>query len=217
MSYVFLSYSTKDHFFCELVRRELEEAKISIWIDKTGLRAGDAWRQEIEDAIANCSALLLAMSPSSVESPYVNFEWAYALGKEKVLIPMLLETCTIHPRLSQIQMIDFSHRAHSPWPALVARIKDIESDADAPDRPTGLQGPTTTATGIAETKEDKAANQILAYLDAKGYRMVSFQRVRRQINKTYTDAFLTQVISQNSDRFRKARLKGNKAGIAKTW
>jgi hypothetical protein len=45
---------------------------------------------------------MVALSVNSAESSYVTFEWAYALGKGKVLIPLKLTECTVHPILETI-------------------------------------------------------------------------------------------------------------------
>lgn len=67
----------------------------------------------------------------------------------------------------------------------------------------------------AEFKQDleRAAAHIRNYLDHNGFEMVSFERVRDRINEEYTDDFLKRLIDQMPDRFRRARLKGDKPGI----
>jgi hypothetical protein len=90
MPSVFVSYSSKDHFFVEVASIKLSEAGIDVWRDKRLLRAGGDWRNGIESGVTNSSAVLVVLSRSSVESPYVTFEWAYGLGKGKTVIPIRL-------------------------------------------------------------------------------------------------------------------------------
>ena len=45
---IFLSYSTKDHYFAELAGIKLAEAGINLWRDQGQLRAGGDWRSGIE-------------------------------------------------------------------------------------------------------------------------------------------------------------------------
>jgi hypothetical protein len=78
MTTVFLSYSTKDHFFAELASIKLAEAGISLWRDQGRLRPGTDWRQGIERGISDSAAVLIALSSQSAESSYVTYEWAYA-------------------------------------------------------------------------------------------------------------------------------------------
>ena len=119
MATVFLSYSTKDHFFAELASIKLAQASIELWRDQGQLRAGTDWRQGIENTISNSLAVLVALSANSAESSYVTFEWAYALGKGKAVIPLRLSQCVIHPRLETIQYLDFSVPVALPWESLV--------------------------------------------------------------------------------------------------
>src|SRR4051812_8204254 len=103
MAMVFLSYSQVDHFFAELLETKLSKAGISLWRDQGMLRAGADWRQGIERGIADSVAILIALSAQSAESAYVTFEWAYALGKGKAIIPLKLNECRIHPKLESVQ------------------------------------------------------------------------------------------------------------------
>jgi hypothetical protein len=122
MSTVFLSYSKKDYFFAELAQIKLSEAGITLWRDQGQLRAGRDWRQGFETRIADSLAVLAALSANSAESSYVTFEWAYALGKGKAIIPMKLNECIIRPKLGTIQYLDFTVSGALPWGSLIERI-----------------------------------------------------------------------------------------------
>src|SRR5215813_4635726 len=102
MATVFLSYSTKDHYFADLAAIKLAEAGINLWRDQGQLRAGGDWRSGIERGITQSIAVLVALTQNSAESSYVTFEWAYGLGKGKTVVPVKLEGCKIHPRLELI-------------------------------------------------------------------------------------------------------------------
>src|ERR1700741_4757513 len=129
MPTVFLSYSTKDHFFAELAGIKLAEAGINLWRDQGQLRAGSEWRGGIERGISDSIAVVVALSENSAESSYVTFEWAYGLGKGKTVVPLKLEACRPHPRLEPIQYLDFSVPGSLPWNLLIERIREIEADA----------------------------------------------------------------------------------------
>ena len=89
MKTVFLSYSSRDYFFAEMLALKLDEKKeFKIWRDSDAIRAGDDWRESIENGIKNCTAVVVALSESSAESPYVTYEWAYAAGMGKTVIPV---------------------------------------------------------------------------------------------------------------------------------
>ena len=208
---VFLSYSTKDHFFAELASIKLAQAGIELWRDQGHLRAGTDWRQGIENAISNSLAVLVALSANSAESPYVTFEWAFALGKGRIaVIPLRLSECVIHPKLETIQYLNFSVPGALPWESLVERVREIETDTKSvapkasPDFAASLPTP-----------EDTQAMAILAYLNQRGYQMASFDRLRLRIDASLSDAQFNEIILRNPGVFRQAKLTDGKPGLAK--
>jgi hypothetical protein len=209
MPTVFLSYSKKDHFFAELADIKLSAAGISLWRDQGQLRAGADWRQGIEKGIADSVAVVVALSTNSVESSFVTFEWAYAFGKGKVVIPLRLNECTIHPKLEPIQYLDFSVPGALPWELLIERIREIETDADPTDAAVAAEMATTA------TPNDVLAKAILAYLDPRGFQMASFDRLRQHIDERPTDDQFKELIEKKPTLFRRARLSGGRPGIAK--
>lgn len=123
---------------------------------------------------------------------------------------MMLSDCTIHPKLETIQYLDFSIPGALPWESLIARIREIETDvepsgpSDEPNREAITVGP-----------DDSVAKAILAYLNQRGYQMVSFDRLRQSLDRDLTDERLTEIITKNPNLFRRARLRGDRPGIAK--
>ncbi|MBS0204488.1 MAG: toll/interleukin-1 receptor domain-containing protein [Planctomycetes bacterium] len=209
MPTVFLSYSTKDHYFAELAGIKLAEAGINLWRDQGQLRAGRDWRDGIERGISDSIAVVVALSTNSAESSYVTFEWAYGLGKGKTIVPLKLDTCKIHPRIEPIQYLDFSMPGSLPWNLLIERIQEIEADATSQDD-------LNAAAAIQELpQQDLTVNAILAYLNQRGYQMVSYDRIRQRIDSGLTDAALDLLVDSNSTIFRQAVLKGGKSGLAK--
>jgi hypothetical protein len=129
MSKVFLSYSAEDHFFAELAGEKLAAAGIEMWRDKGQLVPGTEWRKGIETGISTSLAVLVALSPHSAESSYVTYEWAYALGKGRRVIPLKLLECSVHKRLEILQDLDFSVPVGKPWERLIALIREEEMKA----------------------------------------------------------------------------------------
>jgi len=77
---VFISYSTDDSVFADLVKLKLNAANIDVWMDQDKLNPGEEWRNEIDLGIDNADALILIITPESCNSSYVTYEWAYAIG-----------------------------------------------------------------------------------------------------------------------------------------
>lgn len=64
-------------------------------------------------------------------------------------------------------------------------------------------------------RREIARDQIIQYLTAKNFVMMSFERVRKGINKAYTDEFLDSLVMHFPNDLRRARLKGGKLGLAR--
>lgn len=60
-----------------------------------------------------------------------------------------------------------------------------------------------------------ARDQIIGYLKAKDFEMMSFERVREKISKAYSDEFLEGLVKDFPNELRKARLKDQRPGIAR--
>jgi hypothetical protein len=210
MTTVFLSYSTKDHHFAELISIKLAEAGIDVWRDQGSLRAGTDWRQGIERGIAASDAVIVALSENSADSSYVTFEWAYALGNGRDIVPIKLNNCSIHPRLQAIQHLDFSVPGALPWASLIERIREIEADVRQQDD--AAIGETSPEPVTGDAIYVKA---ILAYLNQRGYQAMSFDRLRQRIDASLTDKMLNDLVVNNPGIFRHAVLKTGKPGLAK--
>ena len=140
MSTVFLSYSAKDHIFADLAEEKLAKANIKLWRDNGGqLLAGTDWREGIERGISGSFAVLVALSQHSAASSYVTYEWAYALGKGKLIIPVKIDECSVHPRLERLQHFDFSLPLAKPWESLVERIHRADREAKSVRAPSPEQ------------------------------------------------------------------------------
>jgi hypothetical protein len=123
MSHIFISYSHSDNDFVELLRIKLNEAKISTWVDHSNLKAGTDWRSGIDTAIRDSLAIVLVMSSDSLGSHYVTYEWSFAHGLGKPLIPIMYRETPLHGKLLTLQYLNFTHRTLRPWNNLIERIK----------------------------------------------------------------------------------------------
>ena len=50
MKSIFLSYSSQDYVFAEMLAIKLGAENFTVWRDQGSIRAGDDWRQSIEEA-----------------------------------------------------------------------------------------------------------------------------------------------------------------------
>ncbi|GAB4512120.1 MAG: hypothetical protein OHK0046_11140 [Anaerolineae bacterium] len=108
---VFISYSFSNYTvdFIEALERRLSEKEISFWRDETNISPGDNWSKAIENALTHCIVVIVVVTPQSISSQYVTFEWSYARGLGKKVIAILYDGNEedIHPKLKEYQYIDF--------------------------------------------------------------------------------------------------------------
>ncbi len=114
----FISHAREDGDFAELVKVYLERKGEDGWIDTDRLLPGIDWRQEIDDTIRHAKAIIAVMSPEARASEYVIYEWAFAWGCSKKIMPIMLRETSLHPRLATLQYLDFSNRLSRPWDRL---------------------------------------------------------------------------------------------------
>lgn len=122
---VFISHSHDDSDFAELLTLQLERNGVKCWMDAEKLKIGQDWRQDIDDAINNCVALIVIMTPEARKSEYVTYEWSYAWGKGKNIFPIMLKQTNLHPRLESLQYLDFTNRATRSWEKIIESLKNL--------------------------------------------------------------------------------------------
>lgn len=92
----FLSYSSKDQEFADRLHADLQQKHVRCWFAPEDLKIGDRFRERIDEAVRLYDKLLLVLSDSSIESPWVEDEVEAALEKERlqkrlVLFPIRLD------------------------------------------------------------------------------------------------------------------------------
>lgn len=128
MTHVFLSYSHQDSAFVTDLEPYVEKKGITVWTDEE-LLAGQNWKQAIDQAIQRCFALIVVMTPEARTSEYVTYEWSYALGVGITVIPLMLRHTALHPKLDEIQFLDFTgDDIGKPLTQLYKRLSSLEID-----------------------------------------------------------------------------------------
>ena len=124
MPTVFISHAQNDTDFADTVATKLTEAGHKVWLDDSHIGAGQDWRAEIDRGIEDSDALIVVMSPEANISQYVTYEWAFALGQRRVVIPLLLRPSDLHPRLAGLHHLDFTRPRTRPWKDLLKRVNE---------------------------------------------------------------------------------------------
>ena len=86
---VFLSYARADKDLAEAVSRAFEQRGILVWRDVLGIPGGAEWRDSLVEALAKTQAVVLLMTPGSMESKWVRRELEFADGKGRPIFPLL--------------------------------------------------------------------------------------------------------------------------------
>ncbi len=100
--YMFVSYSHRDVASVRPILKRIDQEKYRFWYDDT-MEIGEDFRSELRVRIEKCSAFLLFISPSSMESKYCGMEIITAFKNNKRIYPIYLdENCRIPAPLKMI-------------------------------------------------------------------------------------------------------------------
>jgi hypothetical protein len=109
---IFFSYSHSDKEVAHSIAVRLSLEQRHVWIDEWELQVGDSLLRRIEDAVGEASALLVVLSPASVESEWVRKELTAGLVRELeerrvIVLPVLVKDCNIPLFLRDKKYADF--------------------------------------------------------------------------------------------------------------
>lgn len=112
----FISYSSKDQEFAQLLYDDLQNSGVRCWFDREDLRIGDAIRPTIDRQLRIRDKLLVILSENSVRSEWVGDEVEGALEEEQkgnrfILFPIRLDDTVLNTQ--------------DDWPAKIKRRRHI--------------------------------------------------------------------------------------------
>lgn len=88
---VFLSYSRANAKLATALASALQRNGIVVWRDVSGIPGGVQWRDSLVGAFGKSDALLLLMTPESLDSKWVRRELEFADGKSLPIMPIVTE------------------------------------------------------------------------------------------------------------------------------
>jgi hypothetical protein len=128
MARVFISHASADAEPAALLDSILRVNGYEPWVFSSQLHAGDEWKHEIDHAISSSIALILIVTKSSLCSSFVTYEWAFALGLGIRVIPLLLEEdAELHPKLADLQLLEFRKAKERDWKDLLFLLSSISN------------------------------------------------------------------------------------------
>lgn len=103
MARLFLSYSHDDAAEeADRLRDLLNQSGHNAWRDREEMRGGKDWKQQIRDALKSVDCVVVLLTPQSVQSEYVEFEWREAVRLEKRVIGVQIKPCDVPAELRDI-------------------------------------------------------------------------------------------------------------------
>ncbi len=165
---VFLSYSRKDHDAASWFHDQLATRGIAVWIDREGIREGERFHRAIEEAVHESWAVVVLLSRNAADSSWVDAEWQQALDGGKLVIPVVLEDCSVPRILATRQVLDASsdrvealerlaNRIRSGWRPGDAKVGVLEAIRDD-------QSAQTAGLGYRAHREQPSLNLVKALL-----------------------------------------------------
>lgn len=91
---VFISHSHADAPLAAKLSEGLERSGLDVWDPVRNVLPGDNWAAEVARALEESQAMVVLLTPHSINSPYVRREMEYALGSRNYsnrLIPVVVE------------------------------------------------------------------------------------------------------------------------------
>src|SRR5688500_15289845 len=132
MSHVFISYKHDDAHFVDSLREKLKTAGIETWVD-SDIDPGEEWKAKIDEAIQSSFAVIVVVTPESHRSPYVTYEWSYAMDLNITAVPILLRDTKMHPKLVPLQYADFRYGKYG-YERLVRNIINLQNAFKPPTK-----------------------------------------------------------------------------------
>lgn len=138
MNDLFISYSRKDTEFVGKLVEDLIASDISVWLDQREIDFGDLWEQKIQRALEKCDALMIILSPDSVNSRHVRDELSLSIENGKKIIPVMFRDCELPSELVPVNFADFRDNYEPALELLIIRLQRsaIESHATYAALPT---------------------------------------------------------------------------------
>jgi hypothetical protein len=133
---VFLCHSSSDKEFVRKLAQDLNAQNLSVWIDEREILVGDPIRQKIEEGLQASDNLAIVLSPTSVQSAWVQKELDAKLveeieSKRVSVLPILYKQCAIPPFLKGKHYANFTKEYGDGLNDLLARFKQSDRETEA--------------------------------------------------------------------------------------
>ena len=130
MKKVFLSYAHEDAQVAQELYSSFADIEVSGCMDQVDIASGAALAHQVKDAIREASAVVIFVSPRSVDSQWINFEVGVAMALDKRIIPVFIGDTGIEGGfpdwLREYEFIDARLRPIQEVALEIARATSVE-------------------------------------------------------------------------------------------
>ncbi len=111
--HIFLSYSRKDAEHATALERALKNLGLRVWRDEHSITAGKNWFVAIENGIREARRVVVLITPTSVKSEWVTYEYALATGARIPVVGVAVPGSNVPSPMRPFQIVEYSepHRA----------------------------------------------------------------------------------------------------------
>ena len=88
---VFISYASEDQTTVQTISASLQGQGWDVWFDQRALQPGEQWGRRIADAITRSSVVLALVSPSTLQSEWVDAELQLARNSDRPILGLIIE------------------------------------------------------------------------------------------------------------------------------
>jgi hypothetical protein len=134
MAFVFLSYARPDREIAKKLTEDLLVQGVDVWSDMD-LNVGSDWVNEISRKLDEATAVLVLITPQSLQSQHVFEELTTALRQSRRVLPVLAGGVSFEelPReLSSIQGVDLDPDYQTAINEIVSSFKSLEGSHEPP-------------------------------------------------------------------------------------
>ncbi len=105
---IFISYVARDLPLARMIAKMLEKVGAEAWLDRSAVKPGANFSQEIQDALRRSDEVIAILSEHSVQSPWINIKIGAALALGKRITPIMdrIKPEDLPPVLRSIQGVD---------------------------------------------------------------------------------------------------------------
>jgi hypothetical protein len=105
---VFICYTRSDELFALELYEALRDQGVQPWLDTLAIGMDADWQTEVRQALDRSGLVLAVMSPLSIQSQWTAEERQYALGRGKLLLPVLHRPCEVRDTALWLAPVDFT-------------------------------------------------------------------------------------------------------------